>query len=242
MTPLRKTALLAGALYLLTYVSSIPAAMVLLPPILHDPNFILGAGSEASVLWGSLLDVVNALAATGTAVVLFPIVKRQSEAAGLGFVASRVFEAAVILVGVVSLLAVVTLRQSATGAPGVDEATLLITGQSLVAVRDWTFLFGPGLLAAVNALLLGSMMWRSRLVPRWIPFLGLLGAPILIISVIATLFGFHEQLSLTAGIAALPIFFWELLFGLWLVVKGFTPSRITADLDSVTTPREQLPA
>ncbi|WP_250550516.1 DUF4386 domain-containing protein [Pseudonocardia sp. H11422] len=236
MNSLRKTALVAGGLYLVTFIASIPAALVLLPPVLENPDFILGAGSETGVLWGLLLDVINALACIGTAVVLFPVVKRQSEAAALGFVTTRVLEAAVIFTGVVSLLSVVTLRQELAGATGADTASLLTTGQALVAIRDWTFLLGPGLMAGLNAALLGYLMFRSGLVPRAIPLLGLIAAPLSVASATAVLFGFFDQLSPVATIAALPVFFWELSLGVWLVVKGFKPSPITAGMAAAGTP------
>jgi hypothetical protein len=155
---------------------------------------------------------------------LVSVVKRQNEALALGFVTSRVLEAAIIVGGVVSLLSVVTLRQDLAGAAGADAASLVTTGQSLVAIRDWTFLLGPGLMAGVNALLLGSLMYRSGLVPRVIPVLGLIGAPLLLASTTATLFGIHDQLSPVATIAVLPVALWELSLGVWLVVKGFKAS------------------
>ncbi|HEU4547827.1 MAG TPA: DUF4386 domain-containing protein [Microlunatus sp.] len=224
----RKTALVAGGFYLLTFVSSIPAAFVFLPPILDNPDYIVSSGADTQVTWGLFLDMVNALACIGTAVALFPVVKRQNESLALGFVTSRVIEAAVIMIGVVSLLAVITLRQDYAGANGADAATLVTTGQSLVAVRDWTFLLGPSLMAGLNALLLGSLMYQSRLVPRIIPTIGLIGAPVLLAATMATLFGHIEQLSPVAALAALPVAVWELSLGVYLVVKGFKPSPITA--------------
>jgi hypothetical protein len=131
---------------------------------------------------GLLLDLVNALACIGTAVALYPVLRRQQEAVALGVVTSRMFEAAIILIGVVSLLAVVTLRRDLAGAPGTDPASLVTAGRALVAVRDWTFLLGPSLMPGINALLLGWLLYRSGLVPRVIPVLGLIGAPLLIAS------------------------------------------------------------
>jgi len=217
----RTTARVAGILYLITFITSIPAALIFLPPVLTDPAYVLGAGADASVAWGCLLDVLNALAGIGTAVVLFPVVKRWGEALALGFVATRLLEAAVIMIGVVCLLAVVTLRQDLAGTP--DAAALVITGNALVAVRDWTFVLGPTLLAAFNALLLGSLMYRSRLVPRVIPTLGLVGAPLLLAATVATLFGHVVPFSPVASLATLPVALWELSLGVWLVVKGFAP-------------------
>jgi Domain of unknown function (DUF4386) len=222
----RKTALVAGSLYLITFISSIPA-YILITPVLNDPNYIIGGGADGRVTFGSLLDVVNALACVGTAVALFPLLRRQSEGLALGFVTSRMLEAAIITTGVASLLAVVTLRQDMAGATGAEATSLVTTGQALVAVRDWTFLFGPGVMAAVNALLLGTLMYRSRLVPRIIPTIGLIGAPLLLASDLGVLFGTHDQSSGLALLAALPVAVWELSVGTWMLVKGFRPSPLT---------------
>lgn len=219
MTPSRKTALLAGVLYLLTFVSSIPA-LALLGPVLHDARFVLGSGSETGVRVGVVLDLVNAGACVGTAVVLYETLRTYG-AAALGFVASRVLEAAIIVLGVVCLLGVVTLR----GGAG-DPATLQAVAAGLVAVRDWTFLLGPGLMAGINALLLGTLMYRSRLVPRPIPLVGLIGAPIHLVAVLASVFGLNHQLSLWSGLSAAPIALWELSLGLWLTFRGFSAARV----------------
>jgi Domain of unknown function (DUF4386) len=223
MDSLRRTAFVAGGLYLITFVTSIPARL-LSGPVRNDPNYVLGPGADAQVLFSGFLDVVLALACIGTAVALYPVVKRQNEGVALGFVGARVLEAAIIVTGVVSLLSVVTLRQAGAGADA------LVTAQALVASYDWTFLFGPGFMAAVNALLLGSLMYRSGLVPRIIPLVGLIGAPLLLASDTAVMFGLWEQFSLPAGIATLPVALWELSLGVWLVVKGFRPSSLTAGM------------
>jgi hypothetical protein len=221
VTSLRRTALVAGILYLITFASSIPAVF-LLDPVLHDPNYIVGVGADTRVRFGALLDLVNALACIGTAVALYSVVKRQHEGFALGFVTTRMFEAAVILVGVVSLLAIVTLRDG--GATGADARTLVAVARSLVAVRDWTFLLGPSLMPAFNAALLGYLLYQSRLVPRVIPATGLVGAPLLLSSTIGTMIGINAQVSAWTAIATLPIFLWELSVGLWMTFKGFDPS------------------
>ena len=159
MDATRRTALVAGVFYLITFAASIPAVF-LLGPVLNHADYIVGSGADTRVLWGCVLDLVNALACIGTAVALFPVLRRQNEAVALGFVTSRMLEAAIIVIGVVSLLAVVTLRQDLAGAPGTDTASLVIAGRALVAVRDWTFLLGPSLMPGVNALLLGWLLYR----------------------------------------------------------------------------------
>ena len=214
MTANRRAALIAGLLYLLTFVASI-AALPFLSPVLDDPRFVLSTGSSVGVVTGCLLDLVNAAACVGTAVVLYPLLRRRSPSASLGFVTSRVLEAAIIAVGVICLLSVVTLRQSEAA-----DDTRVVVALALVTVRDWTFLIGPGLMPAVNALLLGTALLRTGLVPRAIPLLGLIGAPLQLISVGATAFGLNDQLSAWSAVAVLPIFLWELALGLWLTFRG----------------------
>jgi uncharacterized protein DUF4386 len=223
--PARRTALVAGAFYLLTFAASIPA-LFLLSPVLDNPAYITGTGADTSVLLGCFLDVITALAGIATAVTLYPVVKRQHEGLALGFVTSRLMEAAIIVIGVVSLLSIVTLRQDVAGTSGADGASLVTVGQSLVGVRDWTFLLGPNLMAALNAVLLGTLMYRSRLVPRLIPTVGLVGSALLLVDVTVIFFGGYDLGSVWHGIAAAPIFAWELSLGVWLVVKGFRPSAI----------------
>jgi hypothetical protein len=221
MTPLRRTALVAGVLYLVTFATSIPA-LGLYDGVLNDPGFVHGAGAESAVAWGAMLEIILGIAGIGTAVVLYPVLRHWSRTLSLGFVTARTLEAAMICTGVVSLLSVLTLRQDAAGA---DPATLDATAQALVAVHDWTFLLGPGLMPAISALCNGTIMYRSGLVPRIIPAIGLLGAPILLASGVAILFGMYDQVSAAALVAALPIAVWELSVGVWMTVKGFrTPA------------------
>ena len=217
MSPHRTTSLAAGVLYLLTFVS-IPT-LALYGPV-HDPNYIVGPGPDTSVMFGGILEIIVALACIGTAVVLYPVVKRQNEGIALGFVGVRVLEAGTIFAGVACLLSVVTLRQAGAGPDA------LVTGHALVAIYDRTFLLGQSFLPAVNALLLGSLLYQSRLVPRVLPLIGFVGAPLLVGADIAVLFGVIGKTSPPAALAAIPIALWELSLGVWLVVKGFNPSPI----------------
>lgn len=217
MDSMRKIALAAGVLYLITFIASIPT-LGLKDAAINHANFVLGAGSETAVIWACLLDIITALAGVGAAVVLYSVTKRYSQIGAIGYVTTRVMEAGMLLVGVVSLLSLVTLRQDVTGG---DAASFVTVGKSLVAIHTWAFLLGPSLMAALNALFLGSVMFRSRLVPRIIPTLGLIGAPLLLGSTVAVMFGLWDQLSLPASVLTAPIFFWELSLGLWLTFKGF---------------------
>jgi hypothetical protein len=220
--PMRSHARAAGIFYLLTFVSSIPA-LALLSPILHDANYVTSAGHDTRVLWGCMLDSVNALTAIGSAVALYPVVKRRNQSMALGFVTSRLMEGAIVMIGVVSLLAVVTMRQDFASTGG-DATSITTAATALVDVRNWTFLVGPGLMPAFNAVLLGSLLYRSRLVPRIIPTVGLIGAPLLFAAFIAIFFGAMDQVSATSFFLTLPIGLWELSVGCWMTFKGFSSS------------------
>ena len=243
MTYSRRIALVTGIFFVITIIASIPAAFVFYVPVLDDPRYIVGTGADTRVLWGAFLEVITALACIGTAVALFPIVKRQNEALALGYVAVRVLEATIIVVGIASLIAVVALRQDLTGAADADTASLVAVGKSLVAIHDATFLLGPGLLAGLgNGMLLGYLMYRSGLVPQRMALLGLIGGPLVTASGIAVLFGLYEQVSPVAAIIAIPETLWELSLGIWLIVKGFDPSAaILSEPDrTVLSERDEL--
>ncbi|MGH3278602.1 MAG: DUF4386 domain-containing protein [Trebonia sp.] len=239
MTSLRKTALVAGVFYLITFIS-IPT-LALYGPVKNHRDWILSSGGHTGVLVGGFLEVIVALAGIGTAVTLYPVVKRQNQGAALGFVTARVVEAGLIFTGVISLLSLVTLRQDLGAAAGADAAALVTTGASHVAIYNWTFLLGQTLMPGINAVLLGSLMYRSRLVPRIIPVVGLIGAPILFASVITALFRDNHQIAVLAVVATLLVAAWELSLGLWLVVKGFRPCLITAEIAAESGDLNRVP-
>jgi hypothetical protein len=219
MDSMRKTALVAGVLYLITFIAV--ATLTFYGTVLKDPAYILSSGSDTGVRWGALVEVIVALAGVGCAITLFPVVKRQNEAFALGYVATRVIEAAMIFIGVVSLLSLVTLRQDPGAVAGADSASILTAGASLVATYNAAFLLGQTLMPAMNALLLGYLMYRSGLVPRLIPAIGLVGGFLMTSSVIGQILGINEPISVWSGIALLPIFAWELSLGLYMAIKGF---------------------
>ena len=210
-----KIAKTAGVLYLLTFVS-IPTLS--LYSSIHDPNFILGPGPDTPVIIGGLLEIIVALAGIGTAVVLFPLLKKQNEAAALGLVASRIVEAGTMFVGVAFLLSIVTLRQAGAAADAV------VTSHALVSLYDRIFLLGQSFMPAINDMLLGFLLYKSRLVPRILSAIGLVGGPVLIAGYLSVLFGVIGQHDPMAGLFAVPVALFELSLGVWLVVKGFNAS------------------
>jgi hypothetical protein len=218
MDSMRKTALVAGALYLLTFISV--ATLTLYGAVLKDPAYILSSGSDAGLRWGALIDVIVALAGIGTAITLYPVVRRQNETFALGFVTSRVIEGAMLLTGVVSLLSLASLHQ-VDAAAGADSTALLTSGASFVGTYNAAFLIGGTLMPAMNALLLGYLMYRSSLVPRLIPAIGVVGGVLMTSSVIGQILGINEKISVWSLIALLPIFAWELSLGLYMAIKGF---------------------
>lgn len=218
----RRATLAAGLFYVATFVFSIPAAFVLYDKVLNDPAFVFGAGSVTPVQWGAFFEVLTALTGIGTAVALYPVIKRHGPAGAIGFVASRTLEASMIFAGVLTVLAVCTLRDPSAGS---DAGGITASVDSLLALKDWTFLLGPGYMPVINALCLAPILYRARLVPRMIPMLGMIGAPMLFLSTTLTLFGVHEQTSTTAGLLVVPIFIWELSLGLWMTFKGFRSSE-----------------
>ena len=221
----RPTAVVTGLLFLLTEVGAI-VGMALYGPVLTSATYITSAGSDEAILLGALFELLLVIAAVGTAVTLYPILKRQNEGLALAYVAARVLEAAVILVGILSLLSIVTLRRQFAGTAEGDMAALTTIGSSLVALHDWTFLFGPGFALGIGSLLLAPLMYSSRLVPRAIAVLGLAGGGLILMSAVAVLFGAYGQMSTLGLVVALPVFAWEVSLALWLIVKGFRPVSI----------------
>lgn len=230
MDPLRKTALVVGVLFVITYITSIAAKFLFYPPLLESSDYIVSGGEDTRVLWGALSEVLLIIANIGTAVALFPVLKRQHEGLALGYVTARVMECVFIAVGILSILTVVTLRQDFAAGNG-EGVGLTTVGQALVALQGWTFLLGPGFVVGVgNGLILGYLMYRSRLVPRGMSWLGLVGGPLICLSGVAVLLGVIEAGSAWQLVSTIPEFFWELSLGVYLIVKGFKPSPVIAGM------------
>ena len=236
---LQKTARLFGWLFIATFITSIPARMLFadgLGASWEDMRFVPGSGSETSLYIGAILEFGLILANVATAVVLYPIAKRYSERLALGYVTARIMESAFILIGLVSLISVVSVGDALVGATGAEAAALTAQGNSLVSTYDWAFLFGPGLVVGFgNGLILGYLMYRSGLVPRRMVMLGLIGGPMLIVSFGLILFGVYENGSHFSLLLALPEIAWEVSIGGYAAWKGFRtkPSEVEAKAPAV---------
>ena len=215
----------AGWFMAITFITSIPA-LLLYHPILHDHSYILGAGHDTRIEFAAVLEVFLMISAIGVAVVMFPILRRESESVALGYVASRIVEATMIGVGIISLLAIVTLRGDLAGSVGANGGSLQIGGRALVAIHQWTFVMGPGFVVGVNDILLGYLMYTTALMPQRLALFGLVGGPLIFASKIAVVFGAFSITSSAAGVFAIPVFIFEASFAIYLIAKGFRPSRV----------------
>ncbi|MDR5700996.1 DUF4386 domain-containing protein [Agromyces aerolatus] len=230
--------LIAGLLFALTFVSAIVGA-ALYVPVLTDPGYVLGPGADGVVIAGALCELVLIAANIGTALALFPMLRRASEPLALGYVAARLVECTFIAVGILSVLTIVTLRSGPTAA---DPGALIGTSAALVALHDWTFLLGPGFVVGIgNGLMLGFLMWRARLMPAWLCVVAMIGGPILTVSGVAVMFGGYEQTSVWSGLATLPEIVWEASLAILLTVRGIRAMRESRRAGAAT-PAMQTPA
>jgi hypothetical protein len=218
----RTISLTAGILYLITFVS-IPTLSIY--GAVKSANYVLGIGPDTAAIIGGISEIIVALAGIGTAVALFPLLKKQNETLALGLVAARILESCTIFVGVAFLLSIVSLRQAGAG----YEA--LATSHALVALYDRIFLLGQSFMPAICDLLLGCMLYQSRLVPRALSLIGIVGAPVLLAGYFAVMFGMFKQHDALPGMSAILVALFEFSLGVWLIIKGFNPGAV-ATLDA----------
>jgi len=232
-SPERKLAIATGVLFFITHVTSV-VAIVLYQPVLSHPGYVLGNGAANSrILVGGILEVILAAAVVGTAVALYPVVSRHNRALALGYVGLRTLEAGIIVTGIVSLLAVVSLQHDVAGTAG-NAAALTAVAKALVAVHNWTFIVGPGLVCGLNTAVMAYALYRSKLVARFIPVLGLIGGPLVFAANVAGMFGVPRH---DLGVCVVPVFAWEVCLAISLITKGF---RSMAGTPSVS-PDERQP-
>jgi hypothetical protein len=220
----RTRAYIVGAFFIVAAVTAI-VAVVLYDPLLGDPQYVVStAPNETSVLLGAAVELFTAFTVAGTAIALFPLLRKGNESVALGYTCGRLLEAALISAGIVSVLSVVTLNRSFLDAAAPDAASFLTAGESLVAFHDWTLLLGPNAVLGPNTFMVACCLHRLRLVPRPITILGFIGGPMIFTSAMAVLFGLYEQFSVLGGIAALPVFTFEMSLAAWLIIRGFKPN------------------
>lgn len=231
----QKTAKTFGWLFIATFITSIPARLLFVNGLgasWEEMRFVPGATSETSLYLGAILEFGVIATNVATAIVLYPIARRQSERLAMGYVAARIVESTFILVGLMSIISVVSVASALAGADAAQATALAVQGDSLVSTYDWAFLFGPGLVVGFgNGLILGTLMYRSGLVPRRMAMFGLIGGPMLIASFVLQLFGAYENGSPVSFLLVLPEIVWEASLGIYCAWKGFLPSTITRTVD-----------
>jgi len=226
----RKNAIIVGVLFILAAVTAI-IGFALYQPILNDPDYIIkGSANETQVIWGAFFELVLAFSVIGISITMFPILKKENESIALGYVCFRLLEATIIIIGIISLLSIVTLSQDFAKAVAPNASSFLTAGKLLVTVHNWTFLLGPNLALGPSTLMMSYFLYKSKLVPRFISVLGLVGGPLIFACAVLVMFGVFLQISVWGAMLAIPVFAYEMTLAVWLIVKGFNSSAIDKQL------------
>ncbi|WP_445474850.1 DUF4386 domain-containing protein [Methanococcoides methylutens] len=224
MDPDRKTAIIVGVLFILSTVTGV-LSVILLEPIVNAQNyFTTVSANENQVIIGTLLELICAGAFLGVAVMIFPILKKHNESLALGYAVARICEAVPFIIGVISLLSLLPLSKEYVQAGAMDDSYVLPLGTLLLAVHDWTNLLGSMIIFSLTALILNYILYRSKLVPRFISVWGLIGVPLMLAAGLLDMFGFLNPFSTIWTLLSLPLALQEMVFAVWLIVKGFNPS------------------
>ncbi|MED4454924.1 DUF4386 domain-containing protein [Metabacillus fastidiosus] len=224
----RKAAKIVGVLFILAAVTAV-IGLILYDPILNGSDY-LSKGSEHAnqVILGALMELVLVVAAIGTATTMFPILRKYNETIALWHVCFRFLEAIVITVGVISVLSLLTLSREFAAAGAPDIASFQASGTLLKSIHDWTFLLGPNFMLGINTMMYSYILYKTKLVPRFIPILGMTGAALIFICALLVMFGVIEQLSVWGAILALPVAANEMILAVWLISKGFNQSALAS--------------
>jgi len=232
----RRTGRIFGWLFIGTFVTSIPARLLFIDGVgasWSDMHFVAGDASNASLKWGAVLEFGLIVTQIGTAVVIYPLVRRQSETVSLGYVCARIMESVFAAIGLIAIITVVSVADALVGASGAEATALVTQGDTLAQTYDWAFRWGPGVVAGIgNGIMLGYLMYKSELVPRRMALLGLIGGPLLIFSFVMTLIGVYKNGEGPSGLFTLPEAAWELSLGIYCAAKGFRTSSPLAQREA----------
>lgn len=224
----RQTARIVGALFITAAVTAI-VAVLLYRPILNNSNYLIaGAAHKNQIVLGAIFELILACSVIGISILMFPIFKKYNESIALGYVCFRLFEAALIVVGIVSVLSLLTLSQEFVKAGALNASSFQASGTMLIAIHDWTFKLGPDFMLGVNTMMCGYLLYKLKLVPRFIAVAGVIGATLILIATTFEMFGVFLPLSTWGKILAMPIAVYEMTLAVWLIVKGFNFFAIDA--------------
>ncbi|MDI5950373.1 DUF4386 domain-containing protein [Flavobacterium yafengii] len=226
MNSIRKNAIIVGVLFILAAVSAI-IGLALYQPILNDPDFIIkGAANNTQVIWGAFFELILAFSVIGISYMMYPILKKKNENMAIGYVCFRLLEGSIVVIGIISLLSLVTLNQDFSKVSNQNVSSFLIAGKLLVAVHNWTFLFGPNFALGPSTLMMSYFLYKSKLVPRYISIFGLVGGPLIFTCAVLVMFGVFLQVSVWGAILAIPVFAYEMSLAIWLIAKGFNSTQL----------------
>ncbi|MGK9251283.1 DUF4386 domain-containing protein [Paenibacillus humicus] len=218
---------IVGVLFILAAVTSIIGGLILYKPVLNDPDYLVQGSAHANeVVLGAVMELILVIAAVGTATTMFPFLRKFNETIALWHVCFRFLEAVVITVGVISVLSLLALSQNYVAAGAPDIASYQVSGTLLKAVHDYTFLLGPNLFLGINTMMYSYIFYKSKLVPRFIPLLGMTGSALILLAAFLEIFGVIDQVSAWGAVLALPIFANEMILAVWLITKGFNESAV----------------
>jgi hypothetical protein len=224
----KKAAKIVGVLFILAAVSAV-AGVILYGPILNGSDYLMNGSKHANqIILGALMELILVISAVGTATTMFPILRRYNETIALWHVCFRFLEAIVITVGVISVLSLLTLSREFVAAGASDVASFQTSGTVLKAIHEWTFMLGPNFMLGINTMMYSYIFYKTKLVPRFIPIIGMTGAALVFICALLVMFGVIEQVSVWGGMLALPVAANEMILAVWLIVKGFNSSALAA--------------
>ncbi|HSF88879.1 MAG TPA: DUF4386 domain-containing protein [Saprospiraceae bacterium] len=222
----RSNAIAAGILFIIAAVAAM-TGRILYGPILTDPEYIIkGTAHEAQVLWGAFFEILTAFAVIGTPVALFPVLRKYNQSMAIATVGFRLLEATMIIVGILSLLTIVTLSHQFTNEINPDNISYLLAGKTLLALQNWTFAFGPNIALGPSTFMTGYLLYRSKLVPRFISILGMIGGLLISSCGVMIMFGLFTQTSLWGGLLAIPVFVYEMSLAIRLLSRGFNKTEV----------------
>ncbi|HYG01882.1 MAG TPA: DUF4386 domain-containing protein [Chryseosolibacter sp.] len=216
----KNIAIIIGVLFLIAAIASI-AGLLLYGPVLNNPEYILNGSQNSRISWGAVLEIITAFAVMGTAIALYPVLKNYNERLALAAVGFRLAEGVVIIIGILCLLTIVTLNQDAGKALDSNLPAYLIAGKLLVTFHNWTFLYGPNVLLGPSTLMTAYVLYKTKLVPRAVSTLGLIGGPLIFLCGVLVTLGLFNQISIWGTLLAIPVFAYEMSLAIWLVSKGF---------------------
>ncbi|MBT2738930.1 DUF4386 domain-containing protein [Bacillus sp. ISL-7] len=222
----KKAAKIVGILFILAAVTAV-IGLNLYNPILKDSDYLIkGSEHTNQVIMGAIMELILVISAVGTATTMFPFLRKYNETIALWHVCFRFLEAVIIMVGVISVLSLLTLSREYATASVPDIASYQASGILLKAVHDWTFLLGPNFMLGINTMMYSYIFFKSKLVPRFIPILGMTGAALVFVAALLEMFGIIQQVSVWGAILSLPVAANEMILAVWLIVKGFNESAL----------------